>query len=107
MWLMLQQEKGDDYVVATGEAHTVRELCELAFGHVGLDYRQFVEIDPRYYRPTEVDYLLGDPGKAQRHLGWRPRTTFAELVRLMMDSDLDLAQREQRAGAGPAVSRHG
>jgi GDPmannose 4,6-dehydratase len=107
MWLMLQQPKGDDYVVATGEAHTVRELCERAFGHVGLDYREFVEIDPRYFRPTEVDYLLGDPSKATRQLGWKPRTSFAELVRLMMDADMDLAAREQRAGAGPAVSRHG
>ncbi len=107
MWLMLQQEKSDDYVVATGESHSVRELCELAFGHVGLDYQEFVEIDPRYYRPTEVDFLLGDPSKAARQLGWKPRTTFRELVRLMMESDLELAERERRAGAGPAVSRHG
>jgi len=107
MWLMLQQPKGDDYVVATGEAHTVRELCERAFEHVGLDYRKYVEVDPRYFRPTEVDYLLGDPSKAARALGWRPRTTFAELVRVMMESDLALAQREKVAGAGPAVSRHG
>jgi GDPmannose 4,6-dehydratase len=107
MWLMLQQPKGDDYVVATGEAHSVRELCEVAFGHVGLDYRRYVEIDPRYFRPTEVDYLLGDPSKAARQLGWRPRTSFAELVRIMMDADVELAAREQRAGAGPAVSRHG
>ena len=107
MWLMLQQPRGGDYVVATGEAHTVRELCEAAFGHVGLDYREFVELDPRYLRPTEVDALLGDPSKAARELGWRPRTTFAELVRIMMESDLALAERERRAGAGPAVSRHG
>ncbi len=107
MWLMLQQEKPDDYVVATGEAHSVRELCEQAFGNVGLDYRKHVEIDPRYFRPTEVDYLLGDCSKAQRQLGWKPRTSFAELVRLMMESDLELAEREKRAGAGPAVSRHG
>jgi GDPmannose 4,6-dehydratase len=107
MWLMLQQPKGDDYVVATGEAHSVRELCEEAFGHVALDYREFVEIDPRYYGPTEVDYLLGDPSKAVKALGWKPKTTFKELVRLMMESDLELTAREQRAGAGPAVSRHG
>jgi len=107
MWLMLQQPKGDDYVIATGEAHTVRELCEEAFGHVGLDYKKHVEVDPRYFRPTEVDYLLGDPGKAQRQMGWKVRTTFKELVRLMMESDLELAKREQLAGAGPAVSRHG
>jgi len=98
MWLMVQQPKGDDYVVATAEAHSVRELCEAAFGHVGLDYREFVEIDPRYYRPAEVDYLLGDPSKATKVLGWKPRTSFKELVRLMMESDLALAKREQRAG---------
>ncbi len=107
MWLMLQQPRGDDYVIATGEAHSVRELCELAFGHVGLDYHEFVDIDPRYYRPTEVDYLLGDPSKAAAQLGWKPQTTFRELVRLMMEADLELAEREKRAGAGPAVSRHG
>jgi GDPmannose 4,6-dehydratase len=107
MWLMLQQPRGDDFVVATGESHSVRELCELSFGHVGLDYKEFVEIDPRYYRPTEVDFLLGDASKAERQLGWKPRTSFRELVALMMDSDLELAEREQRAGAGPAVSRHG
>ena len=107
MWLMLQQPKADDYVCATGEAHTVRELCELAFGHVGLDYREFVDIDPRYYRPTEVDFLRGDASKAERQLGWKPKTTFKQLVTLMMESDLELARREQRAGAGPAVSRHG
>ena len=104
---MLQQPQGDDYVVATGEAHSVRELCELAFSHVGLDYREYVETDPRYYRPTEVDYLLGDASKAKAKLGWAPRTSFLELVRLMMQNDLELAEREQRAGAGPAVSRHG
>jgi GDPmannose 4,6-dehydratase len=107
MWLMLQQPKGDDYVVATGEAHSVRELCEAAFGHVGLDYQDFVEVDPRYFRPTEVDYLLGDPSKAVKQLGWKVRTSFKELVKLMMDADMELAVREQRAGAGPAVSRHG
>jgi GDPmannose 4,6-dehydratase len=106
MWLMLQQPRGDDYVVATGEAHSVGELCQAAFGHVGLDYRKYVEIDPRYYRPTEVDHLLGDASKAMRQLGWKPGTSFQELVRLMMESDLELAAREQRAGAGPAVSRH-
>ncbi len=107
MWLILQQPEGDDYVIGTGEAHTVRELCEQAFGHVGLDYQKFVELDPRYLRPTEVDYLLADPSKAKQKLGWTPRTTFKVLVAEMMDSDLQLAEREQRAGAGPAVSRHG
>jgi len=98
MWLMLQQPRGDDYVVATGEAHSVRELCERAFGHVGLDYRKHVDIDPRYYRPTEVDFLLGDASKAREKLGWTPRTSFEELVRLMMEADLELAAREKRAG---------
>jgi GDPmannose 4,6-dehydratase len=107
MWLMLQQPEGDDYVIGTGEAHTVRELCEEAFGNLSLDYREFVELDPRYLRPTEVDHLLADASKAERQLGWRPRTTFRELVRLMIEADLELAAREQRAGAGPAVSRHG
>ncbi len=107
MWLMLQQERGDDYVVATGEGHSVRELCELAFSEVGLDYREYVDVDPRYYRPTEVDALRGDATKAREKLGWTPRTSFRELVKLMMASDLELAEREKRAGAGPAVSRHG
>ena len=107
MWLMLQQPNGDDYVVATGESHSVRELCQLAFAQVGLDYEEFVDIDPRYYRPTEVDFLLGDSSKAQKELHWKPKTSFKELVRLMMDSDMELAERERRAGAGPAVSRHG
>jgi GDPmannose 4,6-dehydratase len=95
MWLMLQQPKGDDYVCATGQSHTVRELCELAFGYVGLDYREFVDIDPRYYRPTEVDSLLGDASKAEKQLAWKPRTTFQQLVTLMMESDLELARRER------------
>ncbi|MFW6336790.1 MAG: GDP-mannose 4,6-dehydratase, partial [Phycisphaeraceae bacterium] len=95
MWLMLQQDEPDDYVVATGETHTVREFCELAFGRVGLDYRDFVEIDPRYFRPAEVDLLLGDPSKAKRKLGWEPTTTFPELVEMMVDHDMELASREQ------------
>jgi GDPmannose 4,6-dehydratase len=107
MWLMLQQPKPDDYVVATGESHTVRELCQAAFGHVGLDYQKYVDVDPRYYRPTEVDDLRGDASKARQALGWKPRTTFAELIRLMMEEDLKLAEREKLAGAGPAISRHG
>src|SRR5512141_1907098 len=73
MWLMLQQPHGDDFVIATGESHTVRELCEEAFAFVGLDYREFVDVDPRYFRPTEVDHLLGDASKARERLGWRPR----------------------------------
>jgi GDPmannose 4,6-dehydratase len=106
MWLMLQQDKPGDYVVATGESHSIRELCELSFGSLGLDYQKHVEIDPRYYRPTEVDDLRGDFSKAQRVLGWKPKTSFKELIQLMVKSDLELAEREKRAGVGPAVSRN-
>jgi len=94
MWLMLQQEAPDDYVIATGEAHSVREFLEAAFARVGLDWRDYVEIDPRYFRPTEVDHLLGDASKARQRLGWRPRVSFSELVARMVDHDLELARRE-------------
>jgi len=95
MWLMLQQDEADDYVVATGQTHTVRQFCERAFGRVGLNYEDHVEIDPRYYRPAEVDLLLGDPSKAKRKLGWEPRVTFEALVDMMVDHDLELAAREK------------
>jgi GDPmannose 4,6-dehydratase len=101
MWLMLQQEKPDDYVVATGESHSVRELVEMAFREVGLDWQHYVEIDERYLRPTEVDALHGDPAKARAALGWAPRIGFQQLVRMMVSHDLDLAKREralERAG---------
>lgn len=88
MWLMLQQDEPDDYVIATGETHSVREFCERAFAHVGLDYRDHVEIDPRYYRPAEVDLLQGDASKARRALGWVPGLTFDGLVAGMMDAEL-------------------
>ena len=88
MWLMLQQEKADDYVIATGETHSVREFLDEAFGLVGLDWKKYVEIDPRYYRPAEVDLLLGDPAKAKEKLGWKPKTTFKELVKIMLEYDL-------------------
>ncbi|MEI0549839.1 GDP-mannose 4,6-dehydratase [Brachyspira intermedia] len=88
MWLMLQQDKADDYVIATGETHSVKEFLDEAFGLVGLDWKKYVEIDPRYYRPTEVDLLLGDPTKAKEKLGWQPKTTFKELVKIMLDYDL-------------------
>ncbi len=105
MWLMLQQPGPDDYVIATGETHSVREFCELAFSHAGLDYRDFVVVDPTYLRPTEVDLLIGDASKARRQLGWSARTRFEELVRLMVDADLNLL-RARRAGRvtvfGPA-----
>jgi GDPmannose 4,6-dehydratase len=90
MWLMLQQEQPDDYVVATGETHSIREFLDVAFGHVGLDWEGYVEIDPRYYRPAEVDLLVGDASKARRQLGWEPRTRFVDLVKLMVDSDVQL-----------------
>ncbi|MCG3184382.1 MAG: GDP-mannose 4,6-dehydratase [Planctomycetes bacterium] len=88
MWMMLQADQPDDYVLATGETHTVREFCEHAFGHVGLDYRKYVEIDPRYFRPTEVDALLGDATKARQKLGWKPKVTFSELAKMMVDADI-------------------
>lgn len=87
MWLMLQQEQPDDYIVATGETHTVQEFLEEAFSYVGLDWSQYVRIDRKYFRPTEVDLLIGDPSKARTKLGWQPKTKFADLVRLMVDAD--------------------
>lgn len=94
MWRMLQQDAPDDYVIATGETHSVAEFAEAAFCHVGLDWKQFVEIDDRYRRPTEVDALQGDASKAQRVLGWRPRIGFSSLVRMMTDHDWALAKEE-------------
>jgi GDPmannose 4,6-dehydratase len=88
MWLMLQQPEPDDFVIATGENHSVREFCELAFGSVGLNYDEFVRTDPKYYRPTEVDALIGDASKARSRLGWKPTVTFQELVLMMLASDL-------------------
>jgi GDPmannose 4,6-dehydratase len=94
MWMMLQQDNPDDYVVATGEAHAPREFCQIAFEQAGLDWERYVEIDPRYYRPSEVDYLLGDASKAHEVLGWAPKTTFKELVQLMVDADVKLLDDE-------------
>jgi len=94
MWLMLQQEQPDDFVVATGEAYSVQEFLETAFGLVGLDWRDYVKIDPRYFRPTEVDYLLGDATKASKQLHWQPRCSFKELVEMMVEHDLELARQE-------------
>jgi len=89
MWRMLQQDAPDDYVIGTGETHTVRELCEIAFAHAGLDWEKHVKVDPRFVRPAEVDVLQADPGKARRQLGWKATTSFAELVRMMVDADLE------------------
>jgi GDPmannose 4,6-dehydratase len=97
MWRMLQQDAPDDFVIGTGETHSVREFLELAFARAGLEWREHVKIDQRYFRPAEVDLLLADPTKAREKLGWRPRVTFTELVERMVDSDLDLAAREKRA----------
>ena len=97
MWLILQQDKPEDYVVATGETHSVREFLEAAFAHVGLDWKKFVEIDQRYYRPAEVDLLVGDYSKARKQLGWEPKTKFKDLVKLMVDADVELLRRH-RAG---------
>jgi GDPmannose 4,6-dehydratase len=91
MWLMLQREQPEDYVIATGESHSVKECCEIAFDEAGLGgYEQYVRIDPTFVRPAEVDHLIGDPAKAERDLGWKPRTTFEELIRLMTRADLEL-----------------
>lgn len=95
MWLMMQADKADDYVIATGETHSVKEFVEQAFNYLDLDWEKYVEIDPWYYRPTEVDFLQGDASKARRELGWEPRVGFTELVRLMVDHDMLLAKSEK------------
>jgi GDPmannose 4,6-dehydratase len=94
MWLMLQEGEPDDFVVATGESHSVREFLEEAFGCAGLDWRKHVEIDPRYFRPSEVDHLCGDASKARAKLRWAPKVSFTELVRMMVEQDLDQARRD-------------
>ncbi|MGA2068453.1 MAG: GDP-mannose 4,6-dehydratase [Thermoguttaceae bacterium] len=101
MWLMLQQPEPDDFVIATGEARSVRDFCQAAFACVGLDYREHVVVNPAYFRPTEVDLLVGDAGKARRVLGWRPRTSFAELVERMVRSDVELLKRQEGPGLLP------
>jgi GDPmannose 4,6-dehydratase len=95
MWLMLQQEKPDDYVIATNETHSVREFLEVTFDYAGLDWKKYVEKDPRYYRPAEVDLLIGDYGKAKRQLGWEPKTKFVDLAKLMVDADIELLRRHR------------
>ena len=101
MWLMLQQDKPDDYVVATNETHSVKEFCEVAFGRLGLDWQKYVRYDQRYERPAEVELLIGDPAKARKQLGWEPKVRFKELVEIMVDHDLDLAKRESQIAQLP------
>jgi GDPmannose 4,6-dehydratase len=98
---MLQQEKPDDYVVATNETHTVKEFIEETFGRLGLDWQKHVKYDARYERPAEVDLLIGNPAKAKRQLGWEPKVKFKELVQIMVDADLELAKREAQIAALP------
>jgi len=105
MHLMLQQTEADDYVIATGETHSVREFCELAFADAGLDYRDFVKVDERFYRPAEVDLLVGDAAKARQTLGWKPRYTFNDLVSEMVQSDLEEMERVQVDGVGASSIR--
>lgn len=99
MWLMLQQEQPEDYVIATGESHTVREFLDVAFGHLDLDWRRYVKIDPRYYRPTEVDLLIGDASKAKQRLGWTPKVGFHDLAVMMVEVDLKM-ERVKLEGTG-------
>jgi len=94
MWLMLQQNKPDDYVIATGETHSVREFLEAAFDYARMDWRKYVAIDKRYFRPTEVDVLIGDSRKARKKLGWKPKVNFKQLVRMMVDADMELVERQ-------------
>jgi GDP-D-mannose dehydratase len=104
MWLMLQHDEPDDFVIATGRTHAIRDLLELAFNQVGLRWQEFVEIDPRYQRPAEVDLLLGDASKAAAVLGWRAETTFEQLIELMIAADWRLARRERWIEQQPAAA---
>jgi GDPmannose 4,6-dehydratase len=94
MWLMLQQSTPDDYVISTGETHSVQELVEVAFGRVGLDWQKYVKIDKAFLRPAEVDLLIGDCSKAKRELGWTPSVSFKQMIEMMVDSDLKIIQKE-------------
>jgi GDPmannose 4,6-dehydratase len=108
MWLMLQQDRPDDFVVATGESHSVQEFVTLAFEIAGLEAMDYVEVDPKYFRATEVDFLKGDPAKAKAQLGWKPRVSFTELVRMMVEHDIELARQEQTLrDAGHVVALRG
>lgn len=106
MWLMLQQDKPDDYVIGTGECHSVKEFLEEAFAYQGLDWERYVRIDPRYFRPTEVELLVANPTKARDKLGWEPKVNFKELVRIMVDADME-AIGLKPSGEGKAIlARH-
>lgn len=107
MWLMLQQEKPDDYVIGTGESHSVREFVEEAFTYADLDWKQYVKIDPRYFRPTEVELLLADYGKAKKKLGWSPRVAFKELVKIMVDADMEDSGLESPGEGKTILAKHG
>jgi len=96
MWLMLQQDQPDDYVVGTGKTYAVRELCEVAFSYLGLDWEKYVVVDPKFYRPVEVDLLVSDPSKARKILGWEPKVDFEGLIQMMTSADLELLQKENR-----------
>lgn len=104
MWMMLQKDRPDDYVIATGESHSVREFAELAFDHAGLDWEKYVEVDSRYFRPSEVDHLMGDCSKARQELGWEPKTKFDQLARLMVDADIQLLD-DQLSGRSARAER--
>src|SRR5882724_634213 len=105
MWLMLQQDKSDDYVVATNETHSIQEFCEVTFGHLGLDWQKYVKHDARYERPAEVELLIGNPAKAKQQLGWEPKVRFKELVKIMTEADLELAKREAQIASLPAPTK--
>jgi GDPmannose 4,6-dehydratase len=102
MWLMLQQERADDFVISTGESHSVKELVQIAFGHVGLDWEKYVRLDPKFLRPAEVDHLIGDASKARATLGWTPDVTFTQLVHMMVDADLERLSSKSSASASAA-----
>jgi GDPmannose 4,6-dehydratase len=107
MWMMMQTDEPDDYVIATGETRSIRDFLDAAFGKLDLDWKEFVDIDPRYYRPAEVDLLLGDATKAKQKLGWKPKVTFDEMVRIMIDHDMQMARDEKmlRDAAGTVDRR--
>ena len=107
MWLMLQQDKPDDYVIATGETHTVREFLEEAFKYAEMDYKKYVEFDKRYLRPAEVDLLIGDPSKAKKQLGWKPKTTFKQLIKIMVDADIKALEKKLSGKVDRPAHHHG